>query len=191
MRNLMVLLASFFLSAAVMAAEPYHVSDEVTVFMHSGPSNQYRIKARVSSGTALELLARNRETGYVQVRTDNGTEGWIESRFLSEGASIKSRLPRLEEQLAQSRERVTQQATDLERLRAELEEASAISARSVSEVAQLENEVARLQLQIDRMDERNLMGWLLRGGGIALIGVILGLIIPNLPKRRRRTDEWF
>ncbi|WP_207061117.1 TIGR04211 family SH3 domain-containing protein [Motiliproteus sp. SC1-56] len=172
-------------------AQDYHVSDEVTVFMHTGPSNQYRIKARISSGTALQVLNRNNSTDYVQVRTDNGTEGWIEGRFVSEGPSIKNRLPRLESQLAQSREKVTEQAQALEQLQAQLEESTAASAESVAEVAQLENEVARLQLEIDRMDERNLMGWLIRGGGIALAGVVLGLIIPNLPKRRRRTDEWF
>ncbi len=184
------------------AANEYHVDDEVTVFMHTGPSNQYRIKARVSSGTALTLLDRNSNTDYVQVRTDQGTVGWIQSRYLAEGNSKFMRMPELEQNLTAARSALEEEREKVARLSAQLKQAREAHqtevaqinnsrAETTAHVAQLENEINRLQNTIDGMDESNLMGWFVRGGGVALAGILLGLLIPKLPKRRRRTDEWF
>lgn len=184
------------------AANEYHVDDEVTIFMHSGPSNQYRIKARVSSGTALTLLDRNANTDYVRVRTDEGTVGWIQSRYLAEGNSKFARMPELENNLTEARTALETEREKVTRLSAQLKQAREAHQTEVSQinnsraettahVAQLENEINRLQNTIDGMDESNLMGWFVRGGGVALAGILLGLLIPKLPKRRRRTDEWF
>ncbi len=188
--------------ASVVAAESYHVTDEVKIFMHRGPSNQYKIKARISSGSALTLLARNKDTGYVHVRTSGGTEGWIDGRYLEAGNSVKARLPEVERQLQQSQQQLKEQqeqvvalTSELERLsgqrQTELSRINESRAKTTAQVTQLENEIVRLQAEIDGMDETNLMGWFLRGGAVALGGIIIGLIIPNLPKRRRRSEDWF
>ncbi len=202
MRNLFVLALCFFYSAAAYTAEPYHVTDELKVFIHRGPSNQFKIKARLNAGTPLTLLARNKETGYVQVRTGKGTSGWMEKRFLKQGLSVKQRLPAAETALKDSQQTQIKQATQIKNLAAELNmvkkksssEMSKINetrAKTTAQVAQLENEIVRMQAEIDGMDDTNMMGWFLRGGALAILGVIIGLIIPNLPKRRRRNDDWF
>jgi len=55
----------------------------------------------------------------------------------------------------------------------------------------LQNEIGTLQSQISNMDQSNLMRWLTYGGLVAFGGVILGLILPYLPRRRKRRDDWF
>ena len=59
------------------------------------------------------------------------------------------------------------------------------------EMVQRDTQIRDLQFEMQNMDQSNLMRWLTHGGLIALGGVILGLIIPNLPKRRKSRDEWF
>ncbi len=195
-------LCIFYAVSSTAVAQSYHVTDDVRIYMHRGPSNQYKIKARVAAGSPLKLIARNKETGYVHVRTDRGVDGWIDGRYLKEGLSVKMRLPEAEKELKESRDTQATQAEQLasvsdellkvKRQRtAELSRINESRAKTTAQVAQLENEIVRLQAEIDGMDEQNLMGWFLRGGAVALGGIIIGLIIPNLPKRRRRTDDWF
>ncbi|MEH6627692.1 MAG: TIGR04211 family SH3 domain-containing protein [Motiliproteus sp.] len=202
MRNLFILALCFVYSAAAYTAEPYHVTDELKVFIHRGPSNQFKIKARLNAGTPVTLLARDKATGYVQVRTDKGTTGWMEKRYLKAGVSIAERLPAAEASLKSSQQKQVEQATQIKNISAELNrvkkksstEMSKINetrAKTTAQVAQLENEIVRMQAEIDGMDDTNMMGWFLRGGALAIVGVIIGLIIPNLPKRRRRNDDWF
>ncbi len=192
----------FGFSASVSAANPYHVSDDVSIAMHSGPSNQFRIKGWLPSGSELTLLARDSNTGYAQIKTSKGTVAWIDGKYLEKGNSVKTRLPIAEEKLATAESALEEERTKVATLSKQLaglevqrkSELNAINdarAEGTAQIAQLENEIIRLQTQIDSMDQTNMMGWLVRGGGIALAGIILGLIIPNLPKKRRRTNDWF
>lgn len=189
MRSTLLLLL-VFVSGAVNSAE-FHISDEVQVFMHTGPSNQYRIRSNIPSGTMLTVLAHDKATGYSRIRLENGTDGWVKTKHIDKGRSLAQRLPEVESLLAKSQEVVKEQADTLQALNGDLEGANDRQAQFTAETAQLQNEVERLKLKIDGMDETNLMGWFLRGGALALGGVLVGLILPLLPKRRRRNNDWF
>lgn len=191
MRNVLIFIVSILFSSVLWAANPYHVSDEVAVAMHTGPSNQYRIKGWVVSGTTLQLLERNNETGYLHVRDENGRDGWIKGDHVEQGLSVKKRLPVVEKELAASRQQVKEQGEQLTELRDSLSSSNDSRAQAVTEMTQLQNEIDRLKAEIANMDETNLMGWFVRGGAVALGGLIVGLIVPHLPKRRRRSDDWF
>ncbi|MEH6649797.1 MAG: TIGR04211 family SH3 domain-containing protein [Motiliproteus sp.] len=189
MRSTLLLLL-VFVSGAVNSAE-FHISDEVLVFLHTGPSNQYRIRSNVPSGTMLTVLEHDKATGYSRVRLTNGTDGWVQTKYIDKGRSLAQRLPEVESLLVKSREVVKEQADALNLLEGDLAGANDRQAQFTAETAQLQNEVGRLKLKIDGMDETNLMGWFLRGGALALGGVLVGLILPLLPKRRRRNNDWF
>lgn len=182
--------SSLGLSSPTLAAGA-HISDKVTVFMHRGPSNQYRIKANVPSGTMLDVLEQNKATGYSRVRLVSGTEGWVQSKYIDNGDSITVRLPAMEKALARSSQIIEEQKETISALETDLNSSNEKQARSTADTAQLQNEVDRLQRELEAMDETNLMGWFLRGGALALGGILIGLIVPHLPKRRRRKDDWF
>ncbi|MEH6472703.1 MAG: TIGR04211 family SH3 domain-containing protein [Halopseudomonas sp.] len=189
MRNGLFLLV-LFVSGMANGAD-YHISDKVAVFMHTGPSNQYRIKSNLPSGTMLDVLAKDASTGYVKVRLEKGTEGWVEGKYVDKGQSLAQRLPVLEKALARSRQLTDEQSEALVGLESDLTNANNQQAQYTAEVSQLQNEVERLKLEIGSMDETNLMGWFIRGGALALGGLIIGLIVPHLPKRRQRNNDWF
>lgn len=189
MRNFLLIMV-LFVSAGVNGAE-YHISDEVSIFMHSGPSNQYRIISNVPSGTMLDVLAKDGSTGYTKVRLEKGTEGWVQSKYIDKGLSSGSRLPELEKALARSRQLTDEQSEALAGLESDLAKANNQQAQYTAEVSQLQNEVERLKLEIGAMDETLLMSWFLRGGALLLGGLFIGLIVPHLPKRRQRNNDWF
>jgi SH3 domain protein len=176
MRLLLVLglFAAFSANAATL-----YVTDQLTVPLRRGPSNEYKIiNAGLPSGTALEVLQSNEEAGFTQVRTPNGIEGWVPSQYLvSEPAArdrlavVTKRADTLEAELKTLRSTVQEQrsarseaegrSTDLgkqtQKLQNDLAELRRVSASSINnyeENKQLKTENQSLQAQVSQLGSR-------------------------------------
>jgi SH3 domain protein len=190
MRKTAFLTALLSFSLPVLA-EKGHIADDVYVFFHGGPSNEYRITGRVNSGEPIEILGRNNGTGYVQIKTEGGRTGWVPDQFVATGDSKLIELPKLEQSLQQSRTTISEQAESIERLNADLNRLKSENGTYDDQIRSLNTEIRDLQSQIANMDQSNLMRWLTYGGLIAFGGVILGLLMPYMPRKRKRRDDWF
>ncbi|MBA4502050.1 TIGR04211 family SH3 domain-containing protein [Marinobacterium marinum] len=186
-----LLLGALLCASAPVLAEKGHISDDAHVFFHSGPSNQYRITGRINSGESIQILGRNNETEYVQIRTSGGRTGWLPGDLVRSGDSKLIELPKLEEALEQSRTTISEQADTIEKLNSSLTQLQQESSTYTDQIRSLNTEIRDLQSQINNMDQSNLMRWLTYGGLIAFGGVLLGLIVPHLPRKRKRSDDWF
>ncbi len=175
-------------SQSIQAAD-YHIADDVQLFMNSGPSYQYRISGRVRSGESIAVLERSGD--YTKIQLNDGKSGWVPSRYIAEGSSQLDELPVLRKALDQSNAKLGEQESKIETLSARLTTLQTENDQYTQEMVQRDSQIRDLQFEIQNMDQSNLMRWLTHGGLIALGGVILGLIIPNLPKRRKPRDEWF
>ena len=217
MRKLVLglLLAGLSIASGSALAATMYVSDQLTVPLRRGPSNSHRIlHAGLPSGTALEVLGEDAAAGFTQVRTSNGTEGWVPTQYLSaqpiartQLAAAERRVQALETQLKSVRDsyqetrgartQIEGRANDLtkqtEKLQAELAEVRRISATSIAnyeENKQLKASNETLQTQVTQLSERvrqlerNVMlRWMLGGGALVLLGLILGAWIKSRPKR--------
>jgi SH3 domain protein len=196
-------------------AATMYISDELTVPLRRGPSNGHKIiNAALPSGLALEVLGEDKAAGFTQVRTPNGTEGWLPTQYLvgqpvakDRLAAATKRVEALEEQLKSIREnyqdvrgarteiegKASVLAKENQKLQAEIAEIRRVSATALSqfeENKQLKASNSSLQAQVAQLTEevqdlkRNVMlRWLLSGGGLVLIGLLLGAWIKSRPKR--------
>jgi SH3 domain protein len=210
----LLLVASFVVCVPATAATVY-VSDQLTVPLRRGPSNTHKIlHAGLPSGTALEVLREDAASGFTQVRTPNGTEGWVPTQYLSEQpiardrlAAANRRIESLEQQLktlrdtyqetrgarAQSEGRLSDLSKQTEKLQAELAEVRRISATSIANYEEnkqlkasnqaLQTQVTELTARVRDLDRNVVLRWLLAGGGLVLLGLILGAWIKSRPKR--------
>ena len=196
-------------------AETVYISDALTVPLRRGPSTGHKIlHAGLPAGTALEVLGEDNAAGFTQVRTQNGTEGWVPTQYLVDQPVAKDRLAvatrriqTLEAEVKSLRENLktargtsseaernnAQLAKQTEQLQAELAEIRRVSATSIAhyeENKQLKAQLQDLQTQNTQLTEqvrqleRNVtLRWLLAGGGLVLLGLILGAWIKSRPKR--------
>src|SRR5262245_46633096 len=105
------------LLAMAAHAQTRYVSDKLGVELRRGPSTEYLILRNLEAGTALEVLEQDAAAGYSRVRVaDQGTEGWILSRFLTAEPIARERLAVAERSLTSAQARVG----DLERKVADL-----------------------------------------------------------------------
>ncbi len=62
--------------------ETRYVSNSLLINMRAGEGTNYKILARLRSGTPLELVSVNQKSGYSKVKTESGKTGYVLSRQL-------------------------------------------------------------------------------------------------------------
>jgi SH3 domain protein len=103
------LLATFALS---VQAESRYIDDTFYVPLRSGEGLNFRIVHKgVKSGTKVELIQTNPDSGYSEVKTPDGIEGYLPTRFLVTQPIAKDRLAAMQSdlKLAQTKEKTAEQ----------------------------------------------------------------------------------
>jgi SH3 domain protein len=198
-----------------------YIQDFIKVPLRTGTSTQNKILRMLPSGARVELL-EEADGGYARVRTEEGTEGWILSRYLMEDRSARDRLVLAEQSLARQQEEnqvlkreigtLKAHAAEMDRSNKELETSNAdlsqelesvrhTAGRSLAiaeenenfrqELASKNEELEALLRENAQLNDRSRRDWFLAGAGVALGGLVLGLIIPRIPWRRRKRWDQF
>jgi SH3 domain protein len=217
MHKVVVLLLAL-VSIASAQAETMYISDALTVPMRRGPSTSHRIiNAAVPAGTPLEVVGEDKAAGFTQVRTANGTDGWVPTQYLTAEpiardrlAAATRRVQALEAELKSLRENFQETRgarssaekanADLDKqtrqLQAELAELKRVSATSISQYE--ENKVLKVEnadLKTKNTDlaarvqrlERSELLRFFLFGGAL---VIVGLVIGAVIKSRPKRSTW-
>jgi SH3 domain protein len=133
------------LLASTAFAEPAWVTDQFEITLRSGPSTSNAIQLMVSSGTRLEVLERDDESGYTRVMTQGGTEGWVLTRYLMNEASAREQLQVLTSQLTNANTRGSSLDSQLDAIKGEYDSASRQIATLEREKAAIEEELAEIK----------------------------------------------
>lgn len=175
------------------------VSDELTTYVRSGPTDGYRIVGTLASGDKVELIRTQGD--YSQVRGESGTTVWIRSADLQDSPGPAEAVPQLEEQVtALSQELATIEQTwqtrvegmqeTLEARRIHIEELEQTRQALHEELVATQSELREARAQLGDENKEVLMRYMVYGGGIAGAGLLVGLILPSLTRSRKRNDGW-
>ena len=213
-----ILLCTLLFGSLSASAATLYISDALTVPLRRGPSTGHRIlHAGLPSGMQLEVLGEDRAAGFTQVRTPNGTEGWVPTQYLTGQPIARDRLvtanrriESLEAQLESARDsykdasgarnevesRAANLGRQVEQLQGELAEIRSVSADAMAhfeENKQLKSSNESLQAKVTQLSaqveqlERNTMLRWLLAGG----GLVLaGLLLGFWLKSRPRRSQW-
>lgn len=172
----LICMVLFSMLAAPTFAQDRYIADKLFTYMHSGPSNQYRILGSIDAGEKVKLIEVNKESGYSHIADERGRTGWVESRFITREVSNTLRLPALEKELeevkkllanarqnadsekaglAESLELRNQQIADLERNYADISK----------QLTDSQSEIRELRAKLDTQKEDLLLKYFTYGGG--------------------------
>lgn len=176
------------------------VSDSITTYVRSGPTDGYRIVGTLTVGEPVERLETS--GNYSRVRDAEGSTVWILTSELQDSPSAQVRVPELEQQVAelsaeldgineQWESRTSAQREALETREARIVELEANNQALDAESEQSRQTIRQLQARLDTQEEDLLMRYFMYGGGVAGAGLLVGLIVPHLPRRKRKRDRWF
>jgi SH3 domain protein len=211
---------ALLLLTAVAQAQTRYVTDRTIVELRRGPSIEYLILRNLEAGEAVEVLEQVESNGYSRVRVrDQGTEGWILTRFLTAEPIARERLAVAERNLAAARQRVTEleqqlatMSSELTETKTNLEETQSTESQVSQELSDIraaaanvveirdQNESLRQRLvqrdrQVEELTAANvqLAGRSNQNWFIVGAGVLLGGIVIGLiapSLRRKRRSDW-
>lgn len=183
-------------------ARDFYISDKLFTYVHSGPSNDYRIIGSVDAGEVIKVLGRNNSTNFTQILDSKGRKGWVESKYVTQDVSMAVRMPKLEKELATVKEKLSnaQEASDTEK--SGLINSLELSKKQITDLetnyreinqqlAYSQEEVRALRAKIDTQKEDLLLRYFMYGGGVAGLGLLFGLILPHIiPRRKKNPGGW-
>lgn len=193
-------------------AETRYISDDVAIFMHSGPSTKYRILGTVKAGEAVTFLQTDPNTNFAEIITSKNKTAWVDGKFLSRRASLKVKTPKLQAELSRIKKQLAainkKNSSKLAKLTdansailadkdALLAERSntitALTTKNIDlteEAKRLRVENASLAAQMDTKEEDEQHRFFMLGALILGLGLLAGLIIPSINFRKKKTNGW-
>ena len=137
-----VILLLALVSVVPVEAATMYVSDALTVPMRRGPSTGHRIiNAALPAGTPLEIMGEDKAAGFTQVRTANGTEGWVPTQYLTPEPVAKDRL-------AAATRRIQTLEAELKSLRDNYQETRGARSSAETRNADLDKQAKQLQAEL-------------------------------------------
>ena len=177
------------LSFSVQAKTQY-VSDHLVITVRTGQGKQFQIIKTLESGDHVKVLEET-DTGYTQVETSDGTEGWVRTQYLVEKPVASEILVKTEAKLKRVR-------TALKNLKSEfagISEAHKILSDTQSKLStdkkQLDselahlNEIAKKPIVLDRQNRK------LQQKNVTLEKDLQRLNQENHSLKDRSQREWF
>ena len=184
---------------SMVYAQALWVSDALTTYVRSGPSDGHRIVGALSAGEAVTLVRQSNQ--YSEILLENGKKVWILSKDLKNEPAAHEQVPALKAKVAELQDALDQHDENWQVRVQGLEETLAARASLIDElnaqnqalVKQLGAEQSALreaQAQLGSEQRQLLMQYLVYGGGIAGVGLVLGLLLPLATRAKKRSNEW-
>lgn len=176
------------------------VSDTLSTYVRSGPTDGYRIVGNLSSGQKVELMETQGD--YSQVRGESGDRVWIRTSDLQDVPGQAERLPQLEQQVAELSDelgtinesweaRLQGMQETLDSRKALIDELEARRKALDSALTATESDLRDVQARLGDENNQVMMRYMVYGGSIAGAGLLAGLILPAMTRGRKRNDRWF
>ncbi|WP_312932963.1 TIGR04211 family SH3 domain-containing protein [Pseudomonas sp.] len=186
--------------AETPASDARWVSDSLSTYVRSGPTDGHRIVGNLKSGQKVTLLTT--QGNYSQIRGESGDQVWILSSDLQNVPAPVERVPQLEAQVSELsgqlktiddswKNRVQGMQETLDSRKSLVDE---LQARNTALTEQLDDSQSSLRDAQARLGDENkqvMMRYMVYGGSIAGAGLLVGLILPALTRGRKRNDRWF
>ncbi len=191
---LSVVILSFSVHAAQSGDTDFqpnaNITDDLTVFIHTGSSRNYRIIGTILAGAPITVLVREGEPEFVQIVDIEGQKGWIEAQYLSSTGSIREQLPSLQELVTTLNQQLTTLRGQHQQAKSQNVSLEQQNKRIAGELEKALVSSSQLQIKVDNADNTAMIEWFTRGGIVAVICILLGILITYFPKKRSRDGQW-
>jgi len=161
MMRFMTALLFVALASSALAQGTRYISDEQLIPIRSGPGTEYRIlHAGLPSGTRLELLRSDADSGWSEIRTTSGLQGWMLTRYLISDKPATVQLAEVSAELQQHRTRADALTAERNALQTQLETLRGELGSNLESLDSTAEELERIQqlsgnaVQLDQQNRR-------------------------------------
>ena len=216
--NKYVPLILLVISTTATAGTTRYVTDQLEITLRSGQSTKHQIVRMLPSGSTVDVIETGEDGTYTRVRAEgaegwvlsryldeqaSGRERLEEAnkrltRLSDENKRLKTELATaLNEKRDLNKDKNTL-SNQSDKLQQELNRITRISADALSvdrenqalnaQLQQLQMNYDQSQQQIASLQDSSARSWFMAGGGIILLGMLIGLIIPKMHWKKK--SQW-
>jgi SH3 domain protein len=179
-----------FAATAQDTAKPAFISDALVVYLHSGPSNQYRIIGTVNAGQSVTYLGEDADTGYAQIQYEDNKTGWLPKEYVTYTPGLVAQLEQIKSDSAEHNEQIMALEQQRDQLNSQLNQAVAERQTALEQLEQANRAYDQLKLQVEATQTSIWQKPMVLGSIILLAGLLLGLVLPLLMPKRRNSERW-
>lgn len=167
-----------------------YISDDLFIYTHSGPGNNYRIVGTINSGLEIKITGKQ-ENNYSQIIDNENRTVWAESKNVSTTPGLRHVIAELNEKMSTlSEQSNTIQAKASEKT-SQVMQLSKENLALNNEVIDLKKSLANVSSQLKNEDTEIKKQWFFNGAIVLGFGLILGLVIPRLGfKKKSEMGSW-
>jgi SH3 domain protein len=166
-----------------------YISDELSIFLHAGPSRNFRIVGSINAGSQVGFLQENNDAGFTQVQYDGERTGWVESKFLSSDPSIRLSLQTAESELNMLQQESSKMRKDMNAALSDFKEADSQKESLNQRLTDSLQQQAELEKRIEKQARSDKMEWFTRGSIVALISLFIGYLMGLFGRKRKSSNR--
>lgn len=192
-----LLTATLLCSAMPAIAQTQYVSENLSTYLRKGPADNFKISGSIQAGEKVTLLEKKER--YSLIRDSKNREAWILNTELTENPSAKELNPQLQRQVQELSLKLGKIDQDWQQRTAEMQRRTQQAEQQSSELIE---QNARLKRELDILKNKNrdleamqdaesreiMIQYFIYGGSVLGVGLLLGLLIPAILPRRKRSS---
>jgi SH3 domain protein len=179
-----LLLLGSVATAVAQESEVRYISDETAITLRQDKGMEAPVVALLVSGTKVDLVETDTTAGYAHVKVGPGREGWVLARYLSMQPAARVRLPKVEAELAETKGVVARLEAENQQLRSAQGVAASTAAPATAEL--LPTGAGTIVEPSAPTDHAHAQA-MFTGAGLFVVGLLIGLLIPLIPRGPRRS----
>ncbi|KGJ95521.1 TIGR04211 family SH3 domain-containing protein [Colwellia psychrerythraea] len=186
------LTSSFFISAqaADNNYKPGYISDELFIYIHTGPGKKYRILGTITAGSKVQITGAA-DDGYSEIIDNKDRTAWVESKYVTTQPGLRFVVAELNGKIATSSDYSNQLDGEVNELKSKVNLLTNDKKKLSAELKKLTITLEKTQTKIKDQDTNIKKQWFFNGALVLGVGLILGLILPRFFTRRRGSmDSW-
>lgn len=167
-----------------------YIVDDLFIYMHTGPGNNYRIAGSINAGEEIKLTGRT-ENNFSQIIDNKERQTWVESKYVTTTAGLRVIIGELNSKLATNETDHQQTLNNLEQANSEISQLNNNITDLNSKIATLEQQLTQTKSQLSNQDLDIKKEYFFNGAMVLGIGLLFGLIIPRISVRKKSSmDNW-
>lgn len=189
------ILSIFFLGLTTLSVQAQEnqqgfISDDLTIFMHSGPGTNYRILGTITAGTQIQITGKA-SNDYSEIIDDKDRATWVESKYVSRQPGLRFVVADLNGKLASGSDYSAKLDGELNEVKSNLNVLTNEKEKLQTELSQVQQQLEEAESKVKDQDTNIKKQWFFNGAIVLGIGLLLGLILPKFFTRRRSSmDSW-
>jgi SH3 domain protein len=169
---------------------PVYISDDLFIYMHAGPGNNYRILGTINAGDEVKSPGEA-QNGYTKIVDSKNRETWVESKYVSITPGLRSAIAELNSKLANNEDSNQQISGSLEQANSDNFQLNEKNAKLTNQISSLKRELSQTQSQLSNQDLDLKKEYFFNGAIVLFFGLLLGIVIPKLSVRKKASmDNW-